>query len=336
MSAVGQPITGDFFNTLIQKSVAKVGVVVEDPFKDIYLNINSPSHTIKLPFSLPVGGLVAAGNTSGKGIFGKTPTANVNWNAFSVTRAPYSRPIPVERLIATSDQTGVYAELPKNIARAAQAHVPSLTTDIFVGGLTGTTISEIDNLPFFSNSHTLVGDTVIDNKLTDALSEYSYIKAAIRLNSFYVQPDAQSRPQLLNEGGKRILMVGPSQEFLAKKILKRENTPFQGNNVLYNDAEIRVNRFLTGSYANYWFLFAVGGESKAVLKWESEPIKVTFFSERNDRACAESFQWEYIVSWVGAVHPLYFHTVIGSDGTTAYTAGTGAYVPAEVLPTKAV
>lgn len=327
MAAIGLPITADMFNTVIQKKIAKVGIMVDDPFKSIYQDFKSNAQTVNLPFSLPVGGLQPVGNTSGKGIYGAPASGNVSWNDFRVTRQPYSRVFPVNRLIATSDQAGVYADLPEKITRAAQSLLPYLTTQMLVLGFT-TTLSDIDGLSFFNASHSLIGGATINNTTTAAFSEASYTIAKQSLNSYYVIPDEHSGPQILNPTSKRVLMVGPTQEVLAKKVIDRQKGTFGEDLVLYKDADIVVNRFLTGAYANYWFLFAVGGESKSVLKWESEPMKLLFFNEKNSAECAENMNWKYVVTWVGAPHLLYFHTVYGSTGAAAYVPPTSIPITA--------
>lgn len=321
MALVSAPITDDMFHALMMKQVVKVGALVDNPFDKVTQKIKGVSQTLNLPFTLPVGGLVEVGNSSGLGIYSAPPAANVAYGNFHVVRKPYSRRFVVNRLIATSDQAGVYQDLPSKISFAGQALFPKLMTDLLVNGFTSVT-SEIDGLSFFNTAHSLVGKATINNKLTAALSESSYTTAKQLLNSYYVVPDSHSGPQILNPTNKRVLMVGPELEVLAKKIVARQKGTFGEDLVLNGDAEIVVNRFLTGDYKNYWFLFAVGGESKSILQWESEPLKIQFFTEKNSMQCAENLTWEYVVSMVGAPHLLYFHTVVGSTGADAYVSPT--------------
>jgi hypothetical protein len=180
-------------------------------------------------------------------------------------------------------------------------------------------VSEIDGLSFFNANHTYVGSATINNTSTAALSTVSYTAASEALDSYYVIVDEYSDPQMLNQGTKKVLMVGPTQKFLAKQIVDRAKETFGADNVLNQDAEIVVNPWLTSAYANYWFLFAVGGMSDAILKWERIPTKLLYFNEKNSMECAETATWQYIVQLVGQVHLLYWHTVYGSTGATPYT-----------------
>ena len=338
MAATGITITADMFHTLMLKKQAQVGIVVEDPFKSIYQDVKSTALTLMLPFSLPVGGMIQVGGNSGKGIGTGGADANVSWGDFTVTRLRWNRPFPVDKDVIQSDQAGIYADLPKNINYTAQAHWFQQTTNLLVNAFPSgsTPVSEIDGLSFFNSSHTLVGTGTINNYSTAALSEYSYIQATQALDSYVIYPDEFSNGLPLNQGTKKLLMIGPTQKVLARKIVDRQKGSIGEDLVLYKDAEVIVNPLLSGNYANYWFLFATGGMSKTILKWEAEPIKLLFFNEKNSMECAESNIWKYIVSLAGRVHLLYPHTCYGSTGAVAYTAGTGVNYGVDALQMKSL
>jgi hypothetical protein len=325
------PMTMDGFNSIVMKQVVDMGIVVDDPFKPIYENLKASALTVNLPFALPVGGMVRKGESSGKGIYGKAPDANVRAKYFSVTSDTFGRNFPVDMDLVTTDQAGVYAKLPRQIKFAMDSHWPSLATDLLVGGFAGgaTPVSEIDNQHFFSATHSLVGAPTINNVSTAALSTGSYTTATQALDSYYVVPDEYSRPQMLNRGTRKLLMVGPSNKILARNIVDREKGTFGEDLVLNKDAEIVVNPWLTGATANYWFLFAVGGMSSAILKWERINPQLLFFNEKNSRECAESRQWEYVTHLCGNIHMLYWHTVYGSTGATPF-------IPSASIPVNIV
>ncbi len=309
MADIGAPMNADMMLTLIQKGMAKCGITIEDPFQKagLYQEVKSNAASLILPFNKPVGGM-----TKGRGLRpAGMKRGDINWGTLKAEPNVFSKEFDVDRLIVTSDQAGVYAQLPEQFANIAKIVIPEEATRVLTDGFT-TELSDIDGKAFFADDHVLAGSTVINNKMTDALTFDTYVTARNRLKHFYIQPDGDSRPQNLNQGAKLKLMVGPDLEVAAKKVVARQYLQYGEENVLNGDAEVVVNPYLVGTYANYWFLFASGGMSRSLLKWEREPYRLLTFNEKNSVEAARTAMWYYLLTWVGAVRPMFFHTVIGS------------------------
>jgi len=143
-------------------------------------------------------------------------------------------------------------KLPAALARSTRATIETDAANMFNNGFVTTYDTGGDAKELFATDHPLVGGGTQKNELSTAadLSETSLEQAMIDLRA-----TTDDRGILLNLMPKK-LVIAPSNEWNAKKILNSTQEPSTGNNAI-NPAnslglEIVVNDYLTDSDA--WFI----------------------------------------------------------------------------------
>ncbi|WP_243092580.1 Mu-like prophage major head subunit gpT family protein [Thermus hydrothermalis] len=165
-----------------------------------------------------------------------------------------------------------------------------------------------DGANFFGTHR--VGKGQFSNAGTAPLSRESFRAALTQMRSL---TDSRGYP-LGFFYGKPILMVGPSLEYAAKEIVELPTLPQGGANPDYGAAEILVNPWLAGPYANYWFL--VDGTRPIrplVLQRRRDPEWVAKVDPEDENVFKHN-QFVFGVSERKAAGYLYWQLAYGSTG----------------------
>jgi phage major head subunit gpT-like protein len=195
---------------------------------------------------------------------------NVESKDFTVPNRKFEDTIQISVDEVNDNQAGSYG----GIAKAMGIQGTLLQDQLVFGealknGFTTTLC--YDGLSWFNDNHK-VGLSTVDNNLGAlALSDANLETAITRLRSFTVKPDKLSEPRPLNPGGEKlVLVVPPTLEMTARKIVSVATVATGGENHLYHAAEILVSSWLTD--ANDWFLLNIGGAVKPLFFQEREKL----------------------------------------------------------------
>jgi len=244
---------------------------------------------------------------------------NLNAKDYRVPNRRYEDTIAVPVDAVDDDQLAQYRPAIKALGKVGVLLEDELVFDLFNYGFTGTTaegddVKAYDGQPWFSNSHQ-VGETVIDNYITAALSATSYETAYTTLIGYKAKPDKLSTARPLNRNIKNlVLVIPPALLGTALEIVGVATVATGGANKWYKTAEILVSPYLTSTTA--WFLVNVGESIKPIFFQDREKLQIIEKSPVND---SEAFTYDEII--VGAKRRCsalvtYPWLAIGSDGTT--------------------
>lgn len=180
---------------------------------------------------------------------------------YAITNKTWENTVAMKKADIEDDQVGVYAPMIRMLGYNAKTHPDVLVTDLMKNN--GTCY---DGASFFGN-HTWRGETVTNTgALALDATNFEKTKAALRKLVATSGPNNEA-PLLRNLTFQ--LVVGPDLEAAAQKIVEAEFDNFGATNVNKGRAELIVLDDLTGTYANYWFVFI-----------SNAPIKPFIFQER--------------------------------------------------------
>lgn len=166
-----------------------------------------------------------------------------------------------------------------------------------------------DGLDFFSASRK-IGKSNINNVVSGALSVESYETARSQMMAF-AKPDKTPLGLIPDT-----LMVGPSNESAAKRILKAEliaGSDGTSSNIHAGEAEVLVNPYLTGTHAGKWFLMCTRRGIKPVVVQKRKEGSLQHWDKDTDVCVKEHNRNDYGVHCRGAAALIAPQLIIGGN-----------------------
>jgi phage major head subunit gpT-like protein len=177
-------------------------------------------------------------------------------------------------------------------AQAAQ-HQEELLVEYLVNGFGSTKGLAYDGQFFFDTDHSDGGSAAQSNKGTTALDATTYAAA---WQSMLERKDEHGEPIAVTP---TTLIVGPKLRAVARTILEAEVLSSGATNVESGTAKLIVNRRLTGTYDDYWFLVGEQGPLRPLILQQREPVQ---FIAQDDPASEGYFnrkEFRYGAQWRG-------------------------------------
>lgn len=215
---------------------------------------------------------------------GEAVFANLSATGWTITNKKWAMFVNVDEQDIENDNFGLYAPLMSNMGLSAGQHKDELSYGLLMNGFTNLCYT---GGAFFSAAQKReAADAGFSNNSTDVLNGYSYQKARANILG---RKNAKGRPMGL--GKKLILVVGPTLEPVARKILENDTlieTISSGSgatastsstatgNINKGTATVHVSPYITG---NYWFLIEVGLPIRPLV-WQVNK-KVALYSQTN-------------------------------------------------------
>lgn len=207
------------------------------------------------------------------------------------------------------DQLGIYKAQAEMLGVAAATHPDSLLAQAIFAGFTNT---GYDNKAFFASDHPIDGGTQ-SNVETGALSSTTYRSALAKLQSM---KDYFGKPLRIGSmGAKIVLMVGPGNRATGATIVSAPTLASGASNPDYQSAELVVNEYFTGDYANYWCLLVKAAPVRPfILQMREKPSLVTI----SDPTSEEVFKNKRVLHGVQGRWNLgygFYQLAVGSTGS---------------------
>jgi len=210
----------------------------------------------------------------------------------------------VNRNDIEDDNLGVYTPLFAEMGINAANLWPQLATDALVGAA-----KWADDADFFCANRKL-GKAVINNIVSGELSASTYETARARMMGFQ-RPDKTPIGLVPDT-----LMVGPSLENTARRLLKAEMIAENGvsvSNIHKDECEILVNPFLIGDHAAKWFLMNTRRGIKPVAVQKRKEGALQRWDRDEDACVKDHNRCDYGLHYRGAAAPVAPHLVIGGN-----------------------
>lgn len=223
-------------------------------YKDLCFDLPSTGHQETLSIPEGLGDLVEW--TGSREI-----DVPIRWTE-TIINKDWQKTIAVPRNAYEDDNLGLYASQAKMLGINAASHPDSLLASAIIAGFSGTSY---DGVAFFSATHPLDGEVtgntgsagVQSNIEAGALSATTYRSALSKIQSM---KDYFGKPLRFGAMGMKFrLMVGPSNRATAVSIVGVQTTASGAGNPDFGTAEVVINEYFTGAYANYWCVTVVGG-----------------------------------------------------------------------------
>lgn len=199
----------------------------------------------------------------------------IRWSQ-SIRNKDWEGTIVVPRNAFADDSLGVYKSQAEMLGISAETHPDKLLFDTLSAGFTGNSYDAVD---FFSASHPIEGTTQ-SNLVSGALAAATFRTALSQLQGMKDYKGKPIRTRAM--GMKNYLMVGPSNRATADSIVTIPTTSSGAGNPDYKQAEVVINEYLTGDYANYWFLLAGDGPvAPLILQIRQKPEFISITDPAN-------------------------------------------------------
>lgn len=189
---------------------------------------------------------------------GDRDIADLEANGYTIVNKKYEGTIALERTDIEDDNLGVYTPAISQLGYSAGLHPDRLLASLITNGFTAGIGNCYDGLPFFSATHKFGKNKKVTyaNNDTAKLSATSYAAARAAILSVL---NTDGNP--FNYDPQFILVVGPTNEANALQIVNAEFGVITGNNgpisnIWKGTAKVVILPDLSGTYANYWALFA--------------------------------------------------------------------------------
>lgn len=232
----------------------------------------------------------------------------------------WSNGIRVHHNELADDNTGMLQIGVQGLAREARLHRVDLAVQMLLNGFTGTAFPDVgnglsyDGALFFSDSHQMPGYSAVQsNKMTLHLdAEGAAIEAAtIKLGSMR----SYDGKKTLSLGGTT-LIVGPSNQFVAERLMAAEYLANGATNIHRNRYKVLVSPRLVDAFASYWFLADLSAPVKPLLFQLREDITTSAVTDEGSFPVFNRREY-----WFGAqarynVGPFEPRTIVGSTGAT--------------------
>jgi len=235
---------------------------------------------------------------------------NVESFDFTVANRKFEDTIQIDIDKVEDNQLGSYAGIARSIGANGKQVWDELVFELLNGAFT-TTLA-YDGLSLCNDAHKM-GLSTIDNDLGAlALSDANLETAITRLKSFTVKPDKLSAARPLNPiADKLILVVPPSLEMTARKIVSVETVSTGGQNHLYKAAEVLSTSWITGSK---WFLLNVGAPIKPIYVQNRKPLEFRQLTPKDSDDAFMRDVYLYGAKMRCAALPTYPHLLTASQG----------------------
>lgn len=175
---------------------------------------------------------------------------NLRAHEYSIPNKEFELTVGVDRVDIERDNLGVYSPMVQAIGASARQHPDQLLADRLLGGFTQ---KGYTGKNFFDLNHEpVVGGTKFSNKGTKKLSTANYETARQNIKS---RLNSAGRP--MNLGKDLVLIVSPTYEATARKILVADKVGGGDDNVNKGTARLEVWPLLAAS-EHAWFLMDVG------------------------------------------------------------------------------
>lgn len=213
-----------------------------------------------------------------------------------VVNDDYSNAVEVNRNYIMWDKIGLYNSMFTDLGINAANLWPRLACKALASNP-----KWADGKNFFAENHKF-GKAVINNKTDDAFSESAYETARSAIMSY---TDSTGEPLALVPD---LLMVGPTNEKKAKRVLKAELIVPDGatapeSNLNKDTAELEVNPLLSGEYADLWFLMVTTRGYKPVAVQKAKEGALTR-QDQEDLDCVFNHNVNrYGVHYIGNATP---------------------------------
>lgn len=184
---------------------------------------------------------------------------HVRWSQ-TIRNKDWEGTLEVPRNAYEDDALGVYEANARMMGMSARSHPDELLFETLVGGFT---TACYDGVSFFSASHPISGGSTQSNLVSGALSSTTFRTAVANLDKVKNYHGKPVRTRAF--APRRVLMVGPDLRATADSIVTVDTLASGASNPDYKQAEVLVNEYFTGDYANYWFVGAVGGPVRPLI-----------------------------------------------------------------------
>lgn len=167
-----------------------------------------------------------------------------------------------------------------------------------------------DDVAFFSATRK-IGKATINNVVSGALSVTTYETARAQMMQF-CKPDGKTPIGLVPD----TLMVGPTLEVTARRILKAELVVESGNtvsNVHKDECEILVNPFLVGDNASKWYLMNTKRGIKPVVVQQRKIGALQRWDNESDTCVKDKNRNEYGLHYRGAAALIAPQLIVGGN-----------------------
>lgn len=197
--------------------------------------------------------------------------------AVTIEDKTFESTIAVDRKAIEDDQLELIRLRIRDLAFRVAAHRQQIVVECLANGFGG---SGYDGQSLFSAAHPVSGGTY-SNKATSALAAASLANA---ISTMMTVPDDQGTPLGIQPD---TLVVGPALQWTASELVDSPVVVYKGNasdnapstpyrNALHGKLNVVVSPFLTGTYANYWFLLDTKRPIKSVILQQRSDVPVEF------------------------------------------------------------
>lgn len=259
--------------------------------------INSGTLIEKYPLTVISGGM--------REWIGERVINEIAGKLFEVVNKDYEHTEGVSRNDIEDDNIGFYQALFTEMGLNAANLWPELAAKALT-----TTGKWADGVAFFSDSRK-IGKAVINNRVEGALSVTTYETARAQMMQF-CKPDGKTPIGLVPD----TLMVGPTLEVTARRILKAELVVESGNtvsNVHKDECEILVNPFLVGDNANKWYLMNTKRGIKPVVVQQRKIGALQRWDKDSDTCVKDKNRNEYGLHYRGAAALIAPQLIVGGN-----------------------
>ncbi len=221
------------FNAYLQRGLGNSW----QEWKKFCTEINSGSAIEKYPMTIIKGAM--------REWVGSRVINDIDGKTLDVTNRDFEHTEGVNRNDIEDDNIGFYSSIFTEMGISAG----NLWPELVVQALTANG-KWADDVPFFSSSRK-IGKAKIDNVVPGTLTVDTYETARAQMMAFR-KADGTALGLVPDT-----LMVGPTLEGVARRILKAEMVSENGtavSNIHKDECEVLLNPYLTGEHANKWFL----------------------------------------------------------------------------------
>ena len=221
-----------------------------------------------------------------------------------VTNRDFEHTEGVSRNDIEDDNLGFYSTLFTEMGISAG----NLWAELAVEALTGNG-KWADDSPFFSAGRK-IGKAKIDNVVSGALTVATYETARAKMMAFR-KADGTALGLVPD-----VLMVGPSLEGTARRILKAEMVSENGtavSNIHKDECEVLLNPYLVGDNANKWFLMNTKRGIKPVVIQKRKVGTLQRWDRDSDPCVKDSNRNEYGLHYRGAAALVAPQLIIGGN-----------------------
>ena len=213
-------------------------------------------------------------------------------SAYTVTieDKTFESTLAVDRKAIEDDQLELIKLRIRDLAFRVAAHRQQIVVEALANGFAGT---GYDGQSLFSTAHPVPSGTY-SNRSTSALSASSLAGA---ISTMMTVPDDQGIPLGI---APDTLLVGPSLQWAASELVESLVVVYKGNaadnapstpyrNALQGRLNLVISPFLTGAFANYWFLMDTKRPIKGVILQQRSDVPVEFSALDNTTGTESAF-----------------------------------------------